>query len=42
MSMPKAAAAIATVSLLFTTALLAIDRVIAGAVQCGALSCLNA
>lgn len=40
MPIPKAAAAIA--ALLFTTALLAIDRVIAGAVQCAAISCLNA
>lgn len=40
--MPKAALTIATTALLFTTALLAVDRVIAGAVQCSALACLNA
>ncbi|MBB3953421.1 hypothetical protein [Novosphingobium sediminicola] len=40
--MPKAAFIIATTALLFTTALLAVDRVIAGAVQCSALACLNA
>lgn len=41
-AMPKSAFALATSALLFTIALLAVDRVIAGVVQCAALPCLNA